>query len=293
MNRSRQGITRTLFIAILSLSILGCLSSRSQEVSGTLHGELVWQGEILIAGDVVLAEDVRLTILPGTRILFRPPEDAQGPLSEHPYFPGNELLIKGAVTAIGSPEQPIVFAATDPAAGAGSWGAINLEGSPEAIFEYCIFRQADSAVHSRESNVYIEQSVFEENLVGVRFHDSQILVEHNLFINNDAAVRFHFDSPVICENEFVGNNVNLFITSHPSGYHIENNTFGIPAEYHVVFGEEVPEDVKMSRNFWLIPEDSTMDDYLYDGRRSDYLGRALIEPMRSQPSDQAGISWKP
>lgn len=288
-----QILTRAFIVAALCFSVFGCLASQGQVVSGTLHGDLVWQGEVLISGDVVLEEDVRLTILPGTRVLFLSSEDGQGALSEHPYFPGNELLIKGYVTAIGTPESPIVFASANPAAKAGSWGAINLEGSPEAIFEYCLFRQADSAVHSRESNVYIEQSIFEENLVAVRFHDSQILVERNLFRNNDAAVRFHFDSPVICENEFIDNNVNLFITSHPSGYHIENNTFGVPAEYHVVFGEEVPEDVKLSGNFWVIPEGSGIDDFLYDGRRSEYLGRVILEPMRSQPSAQAGISWNP
>ena len=75
---------------------------------------------------------------------------------------------------MGTAENPIFFEAVDSSATAGFWGAINLVGSPEAIFEYCVFRQADSAVHSWDSQVYIEQSLFEDNLVGIRFNASEI-----------------------------------------------------------------------------------------------------------------------
>jgi len=283
--------TLLLFIGVSLL--VSCSAVKTARVHGVLHGEQVWQGQVMIVGDVVLEEDVRLTIKPGTRISFQSIQNAENNLTEHPNFPGSELIIKGTVTAVGTPESPIVFEAAERDAAAGAWGAVNLEGSPKAIFEYCIFRQADSAVHSRDSKVYIEQSVFENNLVGVRFNESQILVEHNLLRNNDTAIRFHLGSPVICENEFVDNAVNLFVTSHPRDFRIENNTFGIPGEYHVVFGEEVPEDMPLARNFWRYPKEASLDDLLYDGRRSDYLGRALLEPQRSTPAEKAGISWSP
>lgn len=262
-------------------------------VSGVLHGDLVWQGEVQVAGDVILDEDVRLTILPGTRVRFLPPGAGPGGLVEHPHFPGSELIVKGRIHAVGTAAAPIVFESVEAAAPPGAWGAINLEGSPEAVFEYCIFRQADSAVHSRDSQVYIEQSLFEDNLVGIRFHDSEILIEHNLLRNNQAAIRFHFGSPVICENAFLGNDVNLFITAHPRDYHIENNSFGVPGDYHVVFGEEVPEDVTLARNLWEWPEAATLDQTFYDGRRTPYLGRVVVAPVRTAPSTQAGLSWSP
>jgi hypothetical protein len=253
----------------------------------------VWQGDVFVAGDVVLEEDVRLVIMPGTRVRFLPPETGPGQLVEHPHFPGSELIIKGQIHAIGTPDKPIVFEASDAEATAGFWGAINLFSSQEAVFEYCIFRQADSAVHSWDSQVYIEQSLFEDNLVGVRFNDSEILIEHNLLRNNHTGVRFHFGSPVICENEFVDNNVNIFITSHPRDYRIENNSFGASTEYQVVFGEEVPEDVSMSNNFWTPSGPGQLARSFYDGQRSPYLGRVLVDPQRTSPSSQAGLSWSP
>ena len=283
-------IASFIFIVAVCLICYGCLARSEKVVRGVLYEDQIWQDVVFIEGNVILSPGTHLTILPGTKVLFLEAED-HGSFNEHPYFKGSELIVRGRITAIGSPEEPIVFAAADSAGGPGSWGAVNIEESPEAIFEYCIFRQADSAVHSRDSHVYIEQSVFESNLVGVRFHDTEMLIEKNLFLKNDAAVRFHFGSPVICENVFTENNVNLFVTSHPRDYHIENNSFGRPLEYHVVFGEEVPEDVKMPRNHWQPTPAGELEELFFDGTRSDYLGRVIYSPRRTTPSQQAGPSW--
>ncbi len=284
---------RYLIPGLLCLLLVGCLTDKKKIVSGVLHGDLVWQGDVFVAGDVVLEEDVKLTILPGTRVLFMAPETGNRGWVDHPHFPGSELIIKGQIHAVGTPLEPILFAAADPSAPAGFWGAINLVGSQEAVFEYCMFRQADSAVHSWDSAVYIEQSVFEDNLVGIRFNDSEILIEHNLLRNNHTGIRFHLGAPVICQNEFLNNSVNLFVTSHPRDYHIENNSFGEPEEYHVVFGEEVPKDVNLFRNFWWQTDVQPMATLIYDGRRSSYLGRAMIEPFLNKPTPQVGLSWNP
>ncbi len=293
MFRSPYTLFLSMVLGALCLMLVACSAKRNPVVQGVLHGELTWQGDVFVAGDVTLAEDVKLTILPGTRVRFMPADTGPDELVAHPHFPGSELIIKGQIQAVGTPAEPIVFEAVDPDATAGFWGAINLFGSQEAVFEYCIFRQANSAIHSWDSQVYIEQSLFEDNLVGIRFNESEILIEHNLLRNNHTGVRFHFGSPVICENEFVDNNVNLFVTSHPRDYRIENNFFGVPAEYHVVFGEEVPEDVNLAGNFWLHENPSAMFDSFYDGRRSPYLGKVLVEPQRASPSSQTGLSWTP
>lgn len=292
-NMSRLSILcRCVAVALIGCLILsGCLPGRQDVVSGVLHGELTWQGEVFVAGDVILAADVHLTILPGTRVRFLAPSAGPGGLVEHPHFPGSELIVKGRVHAVGTPDQPIVFEAVDPQAPAGYWGAINLEGSAESVFEYCLFRQADSAIHSRDSQVYIEHSIFSDNLVGIRFHDSNILIEHNLLEQNGVGVRFHFGAPVICENAFRDNDVNLFVTSEPRDYRIENNTFGVARDYQVVLGETVPSDVAMPRNFWMTEPGRALTESFYDGHRSDYLGKVRYEPLRSEPSPQAGPSW--
>jgi len=281
-------------ITLTVMTLTACqLPVGQQVVSGTLHGRHEWSGDVVVAGDVVLAEGAELQLSPGTVVRFLPAGQTAGTLQDHPYFPGSELIVKGRIRAIGTADRPIIFEAHNPDAVAGAWGSINMEGCPEAIFEYCIFRQSDSAVHSRDSFVYIEQSLFENNLVGVRFHSSQIHVENNLFQGNQTAVRFHFGSPVICNNTFIENRVNLFITSYPRDYHIEYNRFDLAGDYQVVLGEEVPDDVLLPHNYWSGMTAVEVAEHFYDGRRSPYLGRVLVEPVLTSPPEHNGFSWNP
>lgn len=282
----------SLLVIVPLLFAAGCLHRPlSAVVTGTLSGEIVWEGEVQLGGDVILAPGAHLTILPGTTVRFLPAEGFPGALSEHPYFSGSELIVQGKLTAIGTAAAPISFRASDDSAPAGSWGAINFEGGAEGIFDHCILRQADSAIHSRESSIYIKESLLEENLVGIRFNSSVMLIERNLLRGNTTGIRFHFGEPVVCNNRFEGNRVHLFITAHPRDYLFESNFFGAPLDYQVVLGEEVPEDVQLSGNYWGRGATDSALVPIFDGRRDSYLGRVLIEPQLTAPPAEGGPTW--
>ncbi|MCM2264631.1 MAG: hypothetical protein NDI73_05500 [Desulfuromonadales bacterium] len=282
-----------LLIIIVMLLSAGCLRSplASVVVSGELHGDLNWSGEVFIGGDVTLAADARLTIRPGTVVRFLAPENYPGGESDHPHFPGSELNIEGVLTAVGMAEAPIVFAAANGEAPAGSWGAVNFAEGSQGTFRYCIFRQADSAIHSREATVEVTESLFENNHVGIRFHTSKMRVEHNLLRGNGTGIRFHFGAPIVRWNRFADNRINLFITSHPSDYLIENNRLGPPLEYQVVLGEEVPEDVRLPNNLWDDLAADAVLERVFDGRRIPYLGRVQVEPLLTVSPTAVGPSW--
>ncbi len=282
---------RLASIAMLVVALSGCLRLSAPPVSGSLAGNLFWSGEVRLSGDVVLEPQARLTIAPGTRVLFETPRAGQDLQTEHPYFSGSELIVKGALVAEGTAAEPITFAASDPQAPAGSWGAINIEGSPEVRFRHCRFIQADSAVHSRDSRVFIQESVFENNLVGIRFHSTAMLIENNLLHCNGSGIRFHFGAPVIRYNEIRDNDRGIFITSFPRDYQIENNNIVNNREYSVVFGEDVPEDVIMTHNFWGTDSALMIEGEFFDGRRSGYLGKVVYAPLSETPHPKAGPSW--
>lgn len=267
-----------LLIALLLSLCCGCVAKRDVVVTGELNGTQRWQGRVLIQGDVVIAPGSSLEIAPGSEILFLPPGE-HDLYREHPHFPGSELIVRGTLRAEGSKDAPIRFAAADPGAPPGSWGGVNLQQSPSASFRFCRFTQADSAIHSQESEVYIEDSVFSENLVGIRFHTSRILIENNLLCRNDVAIRFHFGAPVICHNDIRNNGKGFFITSYPQDYHIEGNRIVDNHEASVVLGEEVPEAVVMPRNDWGTDDGRAIEATFFDGRRSDYLGRVEYLPL--------------
>ncbi|WP_187426615.1 right-handed parallel beta-helix repeat-containing protein [Geothermobacter ehrlichii] len=253
-----------------------------------MHGDVVWQGRVDIAGDLVLAEDSRLTILPGTEVIFHSPAPGDDRWREHPNFTGSELIVRGVIDARGTAQAPIRFRPATRTIAPGSWGGINIGDSSEAVFAYCRFEGADSALHAQNSTVYVEQSVFRRNRIAVRFHSSEILIEHNRFERNGSGIRFHYGSPVICHNEFVDNGRSIFITAHPKEVHIEYNNFVSAVDYHLVLGEEVPEDVPAGRNWWGGTEPERIGELLFDRQRDPYLGRIEIQPLLKAPVDGAG-----
>lgn len=284
------GLSRWLTVGLLALVGAGC-ARPMPPLQGVLQGAQYWQGTVYLQGDVVLPAEASLVIAPGTEIVFLPAPANLDLLRNHPNFPGSELIVRGRLLAEGTAEQPITFRHSDPEAAAGSWGAVNIEGSPEASFRHCRFRQADSALHSRDARVRVEESLFENNLVGIRFNNTEILIERNLLQNNGAAIRFHLGAPVICQNLIRDNEIGLFLTSHPLGYHIEANNLINQRRYQVVLGEEVPDDVAMPRNFWGGSEVATIRQSLFDGQRTPYIGQVVVVPLAEQPIANAGPTW--
>lgn len=275
-----------MMLRLISILILfGCLTSCAtlrQSGVQTLSGKIFWQGEVRLHGDIVLETGAELTIAPGTRIIFEPPRAGEDLYQEHPYFPGSELIVRGRLIARGTSAEPIVFMASEPKAAAGSWGGINIEDSQGVVFDYCRFIQANSAVHSRQSLVSIEHSVFKNNLVAVRFHDTQLLVENNLFENNDAAIRFHFGSPVIRNNLIRNNDKGLFISADPRDYQIEDNSFIENISYHVSLGEGVRQPVDLRNNYWSEPAGAELERLFFDGRVDSWLGKIEYLPVRDK-----------
>lgn len=281
---------------ILLLAAAWCLSAcaplrPAATVTGEIGRDQVWTGTIHVAGDVTIPAGVTVTVTSGSRVLFDAPPPGTDLLRDHPNFPGSELIVKGSLRAEGTPGAPILFAYADPAAPPGSWGGINLSGSPGSLFTYCRFRQADSAVHSQESRVTIRESVFRDNLVGIRFFSSPITIEHNLLAGNRTAIRFHYGAPVIRFNRIAGNRKGLFITAEPRDYRIESNDILDNAEFAVVLGEEVSGDVAMPGNFWGTFEPGKVRPLIFDRGRVDYLGAVRILPLAGRPVPGAGPTW--
>lgn len=279
-----------MLMASVVILLAGCLA-KPLTVSGTLEPGLTsWQGEVRILGDVEIPADAQVVVAPGTAIVFLPPGEYDR-LRDHPHFPGSELIIRGRFTAHGTAQQPIIFRFLDAGAQRGSWGGINIISAPRVSFAYCLFTQADSAIHSQESEVSIAESIFLANKVAIRFHSSNLLLEHNLIKDNDAGIRFHFGAPVIRNNLITGNGKGLFITSSPNDYLIRDNLFSNNSPYQVVLGEAVTEDVDLSGNWWQPASSLNLQESFFDQRRDPDLGAVVITPLLEIPPAKAGVSW--
>lgn len=276
---------RHLSLVFLVFSLSSCTSLAPLRLIATeITQDEIWRGRVEIDGDVVIAENVNVRIAPGTQVVFLPPSPGQDRLTEHPHFVGSELIVRGRLLAEGTAAAPITFSALDPAAPAGSWGAINLVQSAGSEFRHCRFTQADSAIHSQEARAAIVCSTFTRNLVGVRFFGSQITITDNLFHDNGTAIRFHFGAPLITGNLLTENDKGLFITSFPRDYRISANTIVASRDAQVVLGEEVPDDLLLPGNYWGSSDPQEIRRHFFDGQQSDYLGMVRFEPFLRTPS---------
>jgi len=280
--------SRLLLPLALLLCVYGCSPAANRVLGGRLSGNVHWQGRVDVVGDVELVAGSRLTIDPGTDVVFHPAPPDLDRWQDHPHFPGSELVIYGSLVAEGTAARPIRFRPSDPSTGPGSWGGVNVSGSPMVSISHARFSGADSALHIQESTAWVEDSIFSENLVAIRFHSSEILIEHNLLHDNDSGIRFHFGSPVICNNRITSNRRGLFITAHPTDFRIENNVFEGNEDYDVVLGEEVPQDVSLTGNWWGTTESAELAGRIYDRRRDAHLGQVLVEPLLLAPPAGVG-----
>jgi hypothetical protein len=275
---------RYLLPAFLLFSLSSCVAlTPPRLISTDITADELWRGRVAIDGDVVIAENVTVRIAPGTQVVFLPPSPGKDRLTEHPHFVGSELIVRGRLLAAGTAPAPITFRALDPAAPAGSWGAINLVQSAGSQFRHCRFTQADSAIHSQEAHVEIACSTFSRNRVGVRFYSSEIKVTDNLFHDNGTALRFHFGAPLIAGNLLSENDRGLFVTAFPSAYRISGNTIVASREFQVVLGEEVPDDLLLPGNYWGSSDPQEIRSHFFDGQQSEYLGMVRFAPFLSTP----------
>jgi len=283
-------VALTVLLLWTALLPAGCLRAPYQVVSAIPPGVTTWQGEVRIAGDVVVPAEATLRILPGSEVVFLP-ADERDLLRDHPHFPGSELIVRGRLDAQGTPLHPIRFRFLVPDAPRGSWGGINLVDSPGAKFAYCSFTQADSALHSQGSEVVVEESLFEDNLVAIRFHSSAIRIERNLIRNNGTGLRFHYGAPRVSNNLFLDNDKGVFITSEPRDVFIRDNVFIAQRRYSVVLGEEVTEDVDLRGNWWGGLDPDVISAAFFDVQRDPVLGKVLFLPALSAPPAVAGPAW--
>jgi hypothetical protein len=237
-------------------------------------------GDLLVIGDVTTPPERTLTFVPGATMRFaRIEQDSLFDLqSDHPFFPGSELIIQGSVEAAGTIEAPISFQQEGLSSAEGAmWGSVNLTGGKGGRFEYCVFTGASTGIHAREAQaVSIRNSSFQRNQVGLRFSRTAMDVRSNLFRGNGTGVRFHEFGGTVQGNTFERNNSAVFVTGNPKDVFLKDNTFRDNTDYHVKLGIHVSDDVTVEGGDFVIPEGKTAADLVFDGQDEEELGRVIL-----------------
>jgi hypothetical protein len=260
-----------LLITAGALALLVSFPAAAEE-----GGTTVWQGKVVIRGKKVIPRGDRLVIRPGTTVLFAfLDEDGDGTGE-------SGLFIAGSVTANGTVEAPVVFAALD-GEGPGRWDTVQIEEAEPSRLTNCVFRNARWALHVHFTDLILEESRFEENEGGVRFRGGPMVIRRSVFAGNGTALRWWESSPEIVSNLFAGNGTALFSREGSTGGVVTGNNFTGSRDYHVKLGELQAKDLDARGNWWGTTDRTRIEELVYDGGDDSYLGRVIFEPLAGAP----------
>lgn len=98
------------------------------EVGGMLPvGTTSWSGVVHVTEEVTVPAEASLEIAAGTLILLNGVASGEN---------GTDLVVRGAVNALGSEEMPVMFTAADPGL---AWGEIRHDGARPSVYRNVIF----------------------------------------------------------------------------------------------------------------------------------------------------------
>jgi len=244
--------------------------------------ETHWSGEVHIDGVVTVKKGGRLTIAPGTRVLFAPRDiDGDG-------IGDSELLVEGALIAKGTAAQPIVFSSAAAQPEAADWKYLYLDFAREAEIDYIISEYAYSGLQVHFCKATVTNSIFRRNIDGLRFSTVNLLAAGNRMHNNRHGVRYEErrSKARLHHNDIRDNDIGLFVVTRSDDQaQIEQNNIVNNRQYNVKLGWQQPGDVTLPRNWWGTTDATTINDTFFDHSRDASLGKVSAPDPLSEPID--------
>lgn len=175
----------------LIIILSGLLQSDMQaqtNVSGSIHSDVTWtlsNSPYHVTSDIYVFPGVTLTVEPGVKVIF-----------DGDYT----LEIRGKIMANGNSANPIYFCGKMIVSGSDTfyalWRRVYLEPNNKGTgeFEYCVFRDAATALTAGAVKSKVSHCVFEDNQVALDgyniYNSSNQLLDNCVFQYNGIAVQY-------------------------------------------------------------------------------------------------------
>ena len=143
--------------------------------------DMVLRGTVLIKGSLVIASQATLRVEPGSVVRFAPAEGTTL-LSR--------LVIQGRIVAVGTVQQPVLFASVFRDAAAGDWGGLVLLNSEKKnSLDYCRIEGAQTGLEAHFSRFSSRGFVVSNSQSAVALFDSEASVQGSVFSRCDVGLR--------------------------------------------------------------------------------------------------------
>ena len=242
--------------------------------------DTTWAGTVVLDRIVVVRKGAHLTVAPGTKVLFRRVDwDGDG-------IGDAELTVEGRLTAVGTPEAPILFASAEARPARSDWKYLMVNFAAGAELSFARVAHAYSGVQVHYSPARVSFCEFTRNVDGVRFSTARLRVEGCWVHGNVNGVRYEErgHAAELEGNELSDNEVGIFAVTECRGRSVfrGNNLRG--NRYPVKLGLGQRNDLAFPGNFWGGPPEEAVQAVL-DRRTDPSLGSVSLEPALPEPAD--------
>jgi len=289
----KQYLLKYVPVFLLFACFAGCagLNPETERRFGdtVISGEETWSGTVRIDGVVTVKKDGKLTIAPGTQVLFeRRDVDSDG-------VGDGELLVEGALIARGTAVAPILFSSGEKNPQPGDWKYLYLDFARQGEVEYVISEYAFSGIQVHFCKAQIENSVFRYNVDGVRFSTVNIVVRGNAIYHNKHGLRYEErrSEALVTGNDIRENEIGIFVvTRGEDRAKITGNNILANSIYNVKLGITQHSDVTLPGNWWGLTQAEDIDATFFDQKQDEHLGRIRAPAPLAEPVKVAVAVWK-
>lgn len=262
----------------------GCALGASPLTLGdtVIAGDAVWRGEVRIDGIVTVKKSGRLVIEAGTRVVFTPRDlDGDG-------IGDAEVLVEGALVAIGTPTAPIVFTSGAEQPQRADWKYLYLDFAREAVIDHIVSEYAFSGLQVHFCKARVTNSVFRHNVDGLRFSTVNLLAAGNRMHDNTHGVRYEErrSEAYLHHNDIRDNDIGIFVvTRSEDRARIEHNNITGNRQYNVKLGLQQPHDVTLPRNWWGTADAAVITRTFFERQSDAGLGQVSAPEPLAEPVD--------
>ncbi|MFH1287134.1 MAG: right-handed parallel beta-helix repeat-containing protein [bacterium] len=263
----RSSLILTVFL------IVGCQKAHLRETS--ISRDTVWAGNIYIKGVVTIKRGIVLTILPGTRILFKKVKVDNDEIGD------SELNVEGKIIAVGTKEAPIVFTSFEKEKNPADWKFVYLSFNKKSRLSHCKFEYAFTGLQAHYSEVHITHCLFENNVEGMRYSTVKLLLENSIFRNNIYGLRYEErqSEVTVRNNEFTQNEFGVFcVMKSDDKTRFQNNNIYQNIKYNFIMGHEQGKNIDASSNYWGSDNEPEILQGIFDGRKEETIGMINFSP---------------
>lgn len=277
MSMRPQQIVLLFLLLPLLAGCIGTGSSITHLTDDVIDDERTWSGTVRISGVVTVKKGGHLIIAPGTRVEFvRIDRDGDA-------IGDAELLVEGALTAVGTPQAPIVLTSAEKRPQKADWKYLYLDFARKGEVEHLVSEYAYSGIQVHFCKATVKNSVFRHNVDGVRFSTVNIEVSGNRIHDNTNGLRYEERNSTahVHHNDIRDNETGLFVVTRSSDKAlIEMNNIVENRRSNVKLGLTQNGDVTLPRNWWGTTDAQEIRSRFFDSKYDQSLGTVRApEPL--------------